>query len=150
MSKLQIGDKAPSINAIDQNENSINLESYIGKKVVLYFYPKDMTPGCTAQSCNLSDNYKLLLEKGYDVLGVSCDSVKRHQKFIAKHDLPFNLISDEDHKVVNDYGVWQLKKFMGREYMGIVRTTFIIDENGLISDIISKVNTKEHTTQIIY
>ena len=149
MSKLQIGDKAPSINAIDQNENSINLESYRGKKVVLYFYPKDMTAGCTAQSCNLSDNYKLLLEKGYDVLGVSCDSVKRHQKFIAKHDLPFNLISDEDHKVVNDYGVWQLKKFMGREYMGIVRTTFIIDENGLISDIITKVNTKEHTTQII-
>ena len=150
MSQLQIGDKAPSINAIDQNENSINLESYSGKKVVLYFYPKDMTPGCTAQSCNLSDNYKLLLEKGYDVLGVSCDSVKRHQKFIAKHDLPFNLISDEDHKVVNDYGVWQLKKFMGREYMGIVRTTFIIDENGLISEIITKVNTKEHTTQIIY
>ena len=149
MSKLQIGDKAPAINAIDQNESSINLESYRGKKVVLYFYPKDMTPGCTAQSCNLSDNYKLLLEKGYDVLGVSCDSMKRHQKFIAKHDLPFNLISDEDHKVVNDYGVWQLKKFMGREYMGIVRTTFIIDENGLISDIITKVNTKEHTTQII-
>ena len=149
MSKLQIGDKAPSINAIDQNENSINLESYRGKKVVLYFYPKDMTPGCTAQSCNLSDNYNLLLEKGYDVLGVSCDSVKRHQKFIAKHNLPFNLISDEDHKVVNDYGVWQLKKFMGREYMGIVRTTFIIDENGLISDIISKVNTKDHTSQII-
>ena len=149
MSQLQIGDKAPSINAIDQNENSINLESYRGKKVVLYFYPKDMTPGCTAQSCNLSDNYKLLLEKGYDVLGVSCDSVKRHQKFIAKHDLPFNLISDENHKVVNDYGVWQLKKFMGREYMGIVRTTFVIDENGLISDIITKVNTKEHTTQII-
>ena len=149
MSTLQIGDKAPSINAIDQNENSINLESYRGKKVVLYFYPKDMTPGCTDQSCNLSDNYRLLVEKGYDVLGVSCDSVKRHKKFIAKHDLPFNLISDEDHKVVNDYGVWQLKKFMGREYMGIVRTTFIIDENGLISDIISKVNTKEHTTQII-
>jgi peroxiredoxin Q/BCP len=149
MSKLQIGDEAPAINATDQNENSINLESYRGKKVVLYFYPKDMTPGCTAQSCNLSDNYKLLLAKGYDVLGVSCDSVKRHQKFIAKHDLPFNLISDEDHKVVNDYGVWQLKKFMGREYMGIIRTTFIIDENGLISDIISKVNTKEHTAQII-
>lgn len=149
MSKLQIGDEAPAINATDQNENSINLESYRGKKVVLYFYPKDMTPGCTAQSCNLSDNYKLLLEKGYDVLGVSCDSAKRHQKFIAKHDLPFNLISDEDHRVVNDYGVWQLKKFMGREYMGIVRTTFIIDANGLISDIISKVNTKEHTTQII-
>ena len=149
MSKLQIGDKAPAVDAIDQNGNNITLEQYQGKKVVLYFYPKDMTPGCTAQSCNLSDNYKLLLEKGYDVLGVSCDSVKRHQKFIAKHDLPFNLISDEDHKVVNDYGVWQLKKFMGREYMGIVRTTFIIDENGLISDIISKVNTKEHTSQIL-
>ena len=149
MSKLQTGDKAPSINAIDQNGNNITLEQYQGKKVVLYFYPKDMTPGCTAQSCNLSDNYTSLQKNGYDVLGVSCDSVKRHQKFIAKHDLPFNLISDEDHKVVNDYGVWQLKKFMGREYMGIVRTTFIIDENGLISDIISKVNTKEHTTQII-
>ena len=149
MSKLLIGDKAPSINAIDQNGNNITLEQYQGKKVVLYFYPKDMTPGCTAQSCNLSDNYTALQKNGYDVLGVSCDSVKRHQKFIAKHNLPFNLISDEDHKVVNDYGVWQLKKFMGREYMGIVRTTFIIDENGLISDIISKVNTKEHTTQII-
>ena len=149
MSKLQIGDKAPSINAIDQNGNNITLEQYQGKKVVLYFYPKDMTPGCTAQSCNLSDNYTALQKNGYDVLGVSCDSVKRHQKFIAKHNLPFNLISDEDHKVVNDYGVWQLKKFMGREYMGIVRTTFIIDENGLIFDIISKVNTKEHTTQII-
>jgi thioredoxin-dependent peroxiredoxin len=149
MSKLQIGDKAPAINAVDQNGNNITLKQYQGTKVVLYFYPKDMTPGCTAQSCNLSDNYKLLLDKGYDVLGVSCDSVKRHQKFIAKHDLPFNLISDEDHKVVNDYGVWQLKKFMGREYMGIVRTTFIIDENGLISYIISKVNTKEHTSQII-
>jgi peroxiredoxin Q/BCP len=149
MSKLQIGDKAPAINAIDQNENSVNLESFRGKKVVLYFYPKDMTPGCTAQSCNLSDNYQLLLEKGYDVLGVSCDSVKRHQKFIAKHNLPFNLISDEDQKVVNDYGVWQLKKFMGREYMGIVRTTFIIDENGIIEDILTKVNTKEHTNQII-
>ena len=149
MSKLQIGDKAPEINAVDQNGNNITLEQYHGTKVVLYFYPKDMTPGCTSQSCNLSDNYKLLLEKGYDVLGVSCDSVKRHQKFIAKHDLPFNLISDEDQKVVNDYGVWQLKKFMGREYMGIVRTTFIIDENGKIEDIITKVNTKEHTTQII-
>ena len=149
MSKLQIGDKAPEINAVDQNGNNITLEQYQGKKVVLYFYPKDMTPGCTAQSCNLSDNYTALQKNGYDVLGVSRDSVKRHQKFIAKHDLPFNLISDEDHKVVNDYGVWQLKKFMGREYMGIVRTTFIIDENGLISDIISKVNTKEHTTQII-
>ena len=149
MSKLQIGDKAPEINAVDQNGNNITLEQYQGKKVVLYFYPKDMTPGCTAQSCNLSDNYNALQKNGYDVIGVSCDSVKRHQKFIEKYSLPFNLISDEDQKVVNDYGVWQLKKFMGREYMGIVRTTFIIDKKGLIIDIITKVNTKEHTSQII-
>ena len=149
MSKLQIGDKAPEINSVDQNGNSINLEQYQGKKLVLYFYPKDMTPGCTAQSCNLSDNYTALQKNGYDVIGVSCDSVKRHQKFIEKYSLPFNLISDEDQKVVNDYGVWQLKKFMGREYMGIVRTTFLINENGKIEDIITKVKTKEHTSQII-
>ena len=149
MSKLNIGDKAPEINAVDQNGNQITLDQYIGKKVVLYFYPKDMTPGCTAQSCNLSDNYTLLQKNGYDVIGVSCDSIKRHQKFIEKHSLPFNLISDEDQKVVSDYGVWQLKKFMGREYMGIVRTTFLIDENGMIEDIIEKVNTKDHTSQIL-
>ena len=146
---LQIGDKAPAINSIDENGEEITLEQFQGKKVVLYFYPKDMTPGCTAQSCNLSDNYTLLQKNGYDVIGVSCDSVKRHQKFIEKYSLPFNLISDEDKKVVNDYGVWQLKKFMGREYMGIVRTTFLIDENGIIDEIITKVNTKEHTNQII-
>ena len=149
MSKLNIGDKAPAVDAVDQNGNQITLAQYKGKKVVLYFYPKDMTPGCTAQSCNLSDNYKLLQKSGYDVIGVSCDSIKRHQKFIEKHDLPFNLISDEDQRVVNDYGVWQLKKFMGREYMGIVRTTFLIDEKGVVEEIITKVNTKEHTTQII-
>ena len=149
MSKLKIGDKAPTIDAIDQNGNQITLDQYKGKKVVLYFYPKDMTSGCTAQACNLSDNYSHLNKNGYDVIGVSCDSIKRHQKFIEKYDLPFNLISDEDKKVVNDYGVWQLKKFMGREYMGIVRTTFLIDENGVVEDIISKVNTKDHTNQII-
>ena len=149
MSKLQIGDKAPEINAVDQNGNNITLEQYKGKKLVLYFYPKDMTPGCTAQSCNLSDNYIALKKNGYDVIGVSCDSVKRHKKFIDKYNLPFNLISDEDQKVVNDYGVWQLKKFMGREYMGIVRTTFIIDEKGLIINVITKVHTKDHTSQII-
>ena len=149
MSKLNIGDKAPEINAVDQNGNQISLDQYKGKKLVLYFYPKDMTPGCTAQSCNLSDNYTLLQKNGYDVIGVSCDSIKRHQKFIEKHTLPFNLVSDEDQKVVKDYGVWQLKKFMGREYMGIVRTTFLIDEKGIIQDIIEKVNTKDHTSQII-
>ena len=149
MIELKIGDKAPEINSVDQNGDQITLGQYKGKKVVLYFYPKDMTPGCTAQSCNLSDNYKLLQKSGYDVIGVSCDSIKRHQKFIEKYTLPFNLVSDEDQKVVNDYGVWQLKKFMGREYMGIVRTTFLIDENGRIEDIIEKVNTKEHSTQIL-
>ena len=149
MIELKIGDKAPEINSVDQNGDQITLGQYKGKKVILYFYPKDMTPGCTAQSCNLSDNYKLLQKSGYDVIGVSCDSIKRHQKFIEKYSLPFNLVSDEDQKAVNDYGVWQLKKFMGREYMGIMRTTFLIDENGVIEDIITKVNTKEHTTQII-
>jgi len=149
MSKLKIGDQAPKIKAIDQNGATITLDQYRGKKVVLYFYPKDMTSGCTAQACNLSNNYSDLINKGYDVIGVSCDSVKRHQKFIEKYNLPFNLISDEDKKVVNDYGVWQLKKFMGREYMGIIRTTFIINENGKIEDIISKVNTKEHYSQIL-
>ena len=149
MSKLNIGDKAPEINSVDQKGNQISLDQYKGKKLVLYFYPKDMTPGCTAQSCNLSDNYTLLQKNGYDVIGVSCDSIKRHQKFIEKHSLPFNLVSDEDQKVVKDYGVWQLKKFMGREYMGIVRTTFLIDEKGIIQDIIEKVNTKDHISQIV-
>ena len=149
MNKLKIGDKAPEINAIDQNGNKITLAQYKGKKIVLYFYPKDMTPGCTAQACDLSENYDALIKEGYDVIGVSCDSVKKHQKFIEKYNLPFNLISDEDQKVVNSYGVWQLKKFMGKEYMGIVRTTFIIDDKGFIQDIINKVNTKEHTGQIL-
>ena len=146
---LKIGDIAPAINSIDEIGEEITLEQFKGKKIVLYFYPKDMTPGCTIQSCNLRDNYQLLLDKGYVVLGCSADSKERHQKFIEKYDLPFNLISDEDQKVVNDYGVWQLKKFMGREYMGIVRTTFLIDESGIIQNIISKVNTKDHTSQII-
>ena len=149
MSKLKIGDIAPEINSIDQNNEQITLEQFKGRKVVLYFYPKDMTPGCTVQSCNLRDNYEELLAKGYVVLGCSVDSPARHVKFIEKYDLPFSLISDEEKKVVEDYGVWGLKKFMGKEYMGINRTTFIIDEKGIIEDIIQKVNTKEHTTQII-
>lgn len=149
MSKLKIGDTAPAINSVDQNNEKITLEQFKGKKVVLYFYPKDMTPGCTVQSCNLKDNYKVLLEKGYAVLGCSVDSPARHVKFIEKYDLPFSLISDEDKKVVEDYGVWGLKKFMGKEYMGINRTTFIINERGEIEDIIEKVNTKDHTSQIL-
>jgi len=146
---LKIGDKAPEINSIDENGEVINLEQFKGKKVVLYFYPKDMTPGCTAQSCNLRDNYHTLLDNGYVVLGCSADSPERHQKFIAKHDLPFSLISDENKEVLNTYGVWGEKKFMGRTYDGIHRTTFVIDENGIIEDIITKVKTKAHTEQIL-
>ena len=149
MSHLKTGDSAPEIKSIDQNGNVITLEQFKGSKVVLYFYPKDMTPGCTVQSCNLRDNYKTLLDKGYVVLGCSVDSPARHIKFIEKYDLPFPLISDESKEVVNAYGVWGLKKFMGKEYMGISRTTFVIDEKGIIEDIIEKVNTKEHTSQIL-
>jgi peroxiredoxin Q/BCP len=146
---LKIRDKAPSINSIDQNGDAITLEKFKGKKIVLYFYPKDMTPGCTVQSCNLRDNYKSFLDNGYVLLGCSADSPDRHIKFIEKHNLPFSLISDESKTVLNDYGVWGLKKFMGREYDGIHRITFVINENRIIEDIIEKVNTKEHTLQII-
>ena len=146
---LKIGDQAPPINSIDQNGEQITLEQFKGKKVVLYFYPKDMTPGCTMQSCNLRDNYTSLLDNGYIVLGCSADNPEKHRKFIEKYDLPFPLISDESKDVLNAYGVWGPKTFMGKKYNGITRTTFIIDENGIIEDIITKVNTKEHTSQII-
>ena len=149
MKNLKIGDSAPVINSVDQNGDSITLEQFKGSNVVLYFYPKDMTPGCTMQSCNLRDNYQLLLDKGYVVLGCSADSPERHQKFIAKHDLPFSLISDESKEVLNAYGVWGPKKFMGKEYDGINRTTFVIDKDGIIKDIITKVKTKAHTSQIL-
>ena len=149
MSYLKIGDKAPAINSIDQNGEKITLEQFKGKKIVLYFYPKDMTPGCTVQSCNLRDNYQMLLDNGYVVLGCSADSPTRHIKFIEKHDLPFPLISDESKEVLNAYGVWGPKKFMGKEYDGISRTTFVIDEKGVIEDVITKVDTKYHTSQIL-
>ena len=149
MIKLEIGDIAPAIDSVEQNNTQITLEQFKGKKIILYFYPKDMTPGCTVQSCNLRDNYQSFLDLGYIILGCSIDSPKRHLKFIEKYDLPFPLISDESKKVVEDYGVWGLKKFMGKEYMGINRTTFVINEKGIIEDIITKVNTKEHRKQII-
>jgi len=146
---LKTGDKAPAINSIDQNGEQITLEQFKGKKIVLYFYPKDMTPGCTMQSCDLRDNHKALLDKGYVVLGCSADTPEKHQKFIAKYELPFSLISDESKEVLNAYGVWGPKKFMGRSYEGISRTTFVIDENGIIEDIITKVKTNQHTSQIL-
>lgn len=149
MGKLKIGDVAPAINAKDENGNDFELAKLRGKKVVLYFYPKDDTPGCTKESCNLRDNYTELKRRGYEVVGVSADSQKKHLKFIAKYDLPFTLLADEDKKVIQDYGVWGLKKFMGREYEGIIRTTFIIDEVGKIEEIIEKVITKDHSAQIL-
>lgn len=146
---LNIGEKAPLISGLDQNNNVVTLEQYSGSKVVLYFYPKDSTPGCTAEACNLRDNYQILMEQGYKVIGVSPDSVKSHEKFAAKFELPFPLIADTEKKIVTDYQVWGEKKFMGRTYMGVFRTTFIIDEHGIIEDVITSVDTKNHTNQII-
>lgn len=145
---LSIGSPAPLFITTDQNGNTVSLADFKGRKVVLYFYPKDNTPGCTAQACNLRDNYDALLAKGYVVLGVSPDSAQSHTKFIAKQQLPFSLLVDTDTQIAQQYGVWQLKKFMGREYMGIVRTTFVIDEIGNISEIIDKVKTNDHAAQI--
>jgi len=147
--QLKEGDKAPDIKAKDEQGNAISLSQYKGKKVVLYFYPKDLTEGCTIQSCNLRDNYQELCKLGFEIIGVSADDEKKHQKFIAKYDLPFHLIADTDKEVIEDYGVWGPKKFMGREYDGIHRTTFIINENGIIEKIINKVKTKDHTSQIL-
>jgi len=147
--KLKEGDNAPAIKAKDQDGNDITLDQFKGKKVVLYFYPKDNTPGCTAEACNLRDNYSEFQKQGYVILGVSADTEKKHQGFIKKFDLPFPLIADTDLKVCKDYGVWGKKKFMGREFMGIIRTTFVISEKGVIERIIEKVNTKEHTAQIL-
>lgn len=147
--KLKIGNKAPQFTSIDQDGKSISLSDFKGKKVVLYFYPKDNTPGCTDQACNLRDNYALFKTKGYTILGVSVDNEKKHQNFIKKYDLPFPLIADTDMTVVNAYGVWAEKSMYGKKFMGIARTTFIIDEQGLITDIIEKVKTKEHTAQIL-
>jgi peroxiredoxin Q/BCP len=149
MTHLKEGDKAPEFEGLNQNEELIKLSSFKGKKVILYFYPKDMTPGCTAQSCNLGENYTKLLAMGIEVIGVSADSVKRHQKFTEKYDLPFTLIADEDKEIIKSYGVWGLKKFMGREYDGIHRETFIINEEGIIEKIILKVKTKTHTEQVL-
>ncbi len=149
MITLKIGDVAPEFSAINQDGKMINLTDYKGKKVVLYFYPKDNTPGCTTQSCNLRDNYTLLQKQGYEIFGISQDSEKSHQKFIEKQALPFDLISDADHKVHHLYGTWELKKYMGKEYMGTLRTTFVVDEKGRISDVIEKVKTDNHTAQIL-
>ena len=149
MTHLKIHDKAPDFSGKNQNEEFLSLQQFLGKKVVLYFYPKDDTPGCTAQSCNLRDNYDVLLQKGYEVIGISNDDTNSHKKFIKKYNLPFHLIADTDKTIVQSYGVYGEKKFMGKTYNGILRTTFIIDEQGIIEDVFSDVNTKEHTAQIL-
>lgn len=147
--KLNVGDQAPNFNSKDQDGNPIHLSDFTGKKVVLYFYPKDDTPGCTEQACNLRDNMDRLKAAGYTILGVSIDDEKAHQKFIKKHDLNFTLIADTDKSMVESYGVWVEKSMYGKKYMGTARTTFIIDEKGVITDIVDKVKTKEHTEQLI-
>ena len=149
MTSLNVGDKAPDFVALNEFGQSTSLSDFLGKKVILYFYPKDMTPGCTAESCNLGENYSLLQENGFIVLGVSPDSSKSHQKFIDKYNLPFSLIADEDKAVIKAFGVWGPKKFMGKEYDGVHRTTFVIDEYGVIEKVFSKVKTKDHTNQIL-
>ena len=146
---LKIGDKAPDFEGKNQNNESVKLSSFIGEKVVLYFYPRDNTPGCTAQACNLKDNFNELSSKGYKIIGVSGDSIKSHKKFEEKYALPFHLISDEDKSIHKIYGTWIEKSMYGRKYMGTARWTFIIDENGIINNIIEKVKTKEHTDQIL-
>lgn len=149
MTHLKPGDAAPNFTAKDQNGNSVSLSDFKGKKVILYFYPKDLTPGCTVEACNFRDNATLLKEKGFEVVGVSADDEKKHQKFIEKHDLNFTLLADTDKKVIQDYGVWGEKKFMGKIYDGIYRETFVIDENGVIEHVIHKVKTKESTQQVL-
>ncbi len=146
---LQPGDMAPDFSGIDQNGEQIKLSDFRGKKVVLYFYPKDDTPGCTAQACNLRDNYDQLLKEGFVVLGISKDNEKSHRKFIDKYNLPFSLIADTDTKINEAYGVWAEKSLYGKTYWGTNRTTFVINEEGKIAEIIRKVDTKNHISQII-
>ena len=145
---LKEGKKAPAFSGVDQNGNAISLAEFKGKKLILYFYPKDDTPGCTAQACNMRDNYEELISKGFAVVGVSIDSVKKHKKFEEKYKLPFSLIADEDKIIVEKYGVWGEKKFMGRTYDGIFRTTFLINEDGIIKKIITKPSTKNPIEEI--
>jgi len=149
MHTLKAGDTAPNFEAINQHEKTVKLSDFSGKKLVVFFYPKASTPGCTAEACDLRDHYQTFLAQNYEVIGVSADSVKRQSNFANKQNLPFSLLADEDKKVIDAFGVWGPKKFMGKEYEGIHRTTFIVDENGVIEEVISKVKTKAHTAQIL-
>lgn len=149
MTSLKVGDQAPDFSVLNQDEQLISLSDFKGKKLVLFFYPKASTPGCTAEACNLRDNIDRFRASGYEILGASADSPKKQKNFQTKYELPYDLLADEDHKLLNAFQVWGPKKFMGKEYDGIHRTTFIIDENGLITDVIDKVKTKDHAAQIL-
>ncbi|KAF2508459.1 thioredoxin-dependent thiol peroxidase [Flavobacterium zhairuonense] len=149
MTTLKAGDKAPNFSGIDQEGKGHKLADYAGKKLVVFFYPKASTPGCTAEACDLRDNFYRFQANNYELLGVSADSQKAQTKFKEKYELPFPLLADEDKSVINAFGVWGPKKFMGREYDGIHRTTFVINENGIIDEVIEKVKTKEHADQIL-
>ena len=149
MTTLKVGDKAPNFSGLDQNGTSHKLTDYTGKKLVVFFYPKASTPGCTAEACDLRDNYARFQSNNYALLGVSADNAKAQLKFVEKYDLPFPLLADEDKSVIQAFGVWGPKKFMGKEYDGIHRTTFVIDESGIIEDVISEVKTKAHAAQIL-
>jgi len=149
MNTLEKGDKAPYFSGINQDEKTITLSDFEGKKLILYFYPKDSTPGCTVESKNLNENYEKLTDLGFEVIGVSPDSVKSHCNFIAKHNLQFNLIADTEKDILKLYGAWGKKKMYGREYEGVLRTTFIINEKGILDAVIKKVNTKDHSNQIL-
>ena len=149
MNTLKVGDKVPNFTSTDQDGNPIQLNDYQGKKLVVFFYPKASTPGCTVEACNLRDNFELLKEKGFELLGVSADNQKRQTNFRNKYNFPFPLLADEDKEVINTFGVWGLKKFMGREYDGIHRKTFLIDEKGFVMRVIDKVKTKSHASQIL-
>lgn len=149
MNTLKVGDKVPGFAAKDQDGNTVNLSDYHGKKLIVFFYPKASTPGCTAEACNLRDNYKELKDQGYELFGVSADSQKRQSNFKEKYNFPFPLLADEDHTVIETFGVWGPKKFMGREYDGIHRKTFVINENGIVDRVIDKVKTKDHAAQLL-
>lgn len=149
MAKLNIGDKAPDFELLNQDGEPVRLSQFKGKKLIIYFYPKDNTPGCTSEACNFRDNYQYWINKGYEIIGISPDGPASHKKFQQKYNLPFPLLSDETKEAIKAYGAWGLKKLYGREYEGLIRSTFIVDEEGKIAEIFTKVKTKEHTEQII-
>ncbi|MCW0483533.1 thioredoxin-dependent thiol peroxidase [Gaoshiqia sediminis] len=149
MALLNKGDQAPEFKGVNQNGDTISLGDFKGKKLILYFYPKDNTPGCTAESCNLSDNYDVWLAKGYEVVGVSPDSVASHKRFADKYGFKFNLIADTEHEILEAYGAWGEKSMYGKKYMGVLRSTYVINEEGVIDEVFEKVQTKDHTNQII-